>query len=431
METLIFSISVLLLLLMGFPVAFALLIVAVYYIIFLSPFPVPLIVIPQLLFRGINSFTLLAVPFYLFLGVLMGKAGITKRLVDLSSALVGHMYGALAQVNIVASVLFAGIQGSATADSAMLGSLLIPAMREDGYDDDFSAAITAASSIVGPIIPPSIIMIIYSSVTGISIGKLFLAGYIPGILYGISLMILSYFLCRRKHYGKHKEKFSFKHLWVSFYKSAPTLLIPVIILGGILGGIVTATEAGVGGIVVVLFLGIFLYRNLTLKILIASIYETIILIGSVMLVVAASQLVGWVFLSIRADEALKLAIFSIVGSGSAWIIAIVLFVAFVAGCFVDSVPIIIILAPMFAPIVEAAGFDIIHFSIMFILVVTSGLMTPPVGICVFTTCKIANVSIMQYTKRIIPFYLVFLVTVIIIFLFPLLSLWLPNLVLGR
>jgi tripartite ATP-independent transporter DctM subunit len=426
MGLVIYFLLLLFLILLGTPIGFSLLISAAVYVIFLSPLDP--IIIPQKMQYGLNLFVLLAIPFFLMLGEIMGRAGITGRLVDLANAMVGHIRGGMAHVNIVTSMLMAGIQGTATADTAAVGSMLIPAMKKDRYAPNFAAAITAASSAVGPIIPPSLAMVIYGSMGNVSVGRLFLGGAIPGLILGGYLMIYSYLVAKRRNYGatQGQESFSVKRFYRNLKSGFLPLLIPIIIVGGIVGGVFTPTESGAVATMVAIILGVLVYRRIGLRELIESALNTIYMMGSVLIIVSAAATFGWI-LSIEGAGDLLGASLLRISKNPIVIMFIINTLLLILGCFIETVALLILLTPILLPVVVNVGYDPIHFGVIMVFNLTVGLTTPPLGLCIFVASGIAGISVKDFMREMFPLYIPLLLGLLTTILFPRLVMFLPNL----
>lgn len=390
---------------MGIPIAFALGITSLGFLTFVTK--VPLIVIVQRLFTGVDSFTLLAVPLFIFVGVLMNSTSISEKIVNLSIALVGHLKGGLSAVNIVASMFFAGISGTAMADTAAIGGLMIPAMIKKGYKADFTAAVTASSSTIGIIIPPSVPMVLYGVFVGISVTKLFIAGIIPGIFIGLGLILVSSIISHREGYGS-ETTFSFKRLWQTFIEALPALFLPVIILGGIMSGVFTPSEAGSVAVVYILILGFFLYRDLNLKKVYRALKDAVLLTGSVLIIIAVASLLGWIFAYAKIPQTLVSPVLHITKSPIVfmWIAS---FILIIAGTFLHGTAMLVIIVPLFLPIVSQLGIDPLHFAMVVMICWGIGQQTPPVGSALYITCTLADVDMGELTRANIPFMSILLV----------------------
>lgn len=386
---------------------------------------IPLTIVVQRIWVGLNSFPLLAVPFFLFVGQLMNEAGISKRLIGFSNSSVGHFRGGLAHVNVVVSMIFAGISGASSADTAGVGSILIPAMEKEGYPTGFTVGITAASSTLGNIIPPSIMMIIYAATAGLSVGGMFLTGIIPGILVGGSQILYAVYFTTKHNIGG-SSKFSFKNFLSSLKESFAALVIPVIVMGGIILGVFTATEAGVIAVLYSIILTLF-YKELNLKKFIETIKTSVGMFSLSLFAVAAASLWGWVLAFYNVPQNIVAALTSaglLSSPAFVWVFTIITFIA--VGTFMDAVPAIIILQPVFGPIAMAVGIDPYHMGIVIVLTLAIGLITPPYGLCLLIAADIAKISVIKAMRAMIPFYVLsFLVVMVAVFL-PGLMLWLPK-----
>ncbi|BCV24599.1 TRAP transporter large permease [Gelria sp. Kuro-4] len=383
----------------------------------------PTMVIQQT-YRGLDSFPLLAVPFFLLVGQLMNDNGVTDRLIKFSNALVGHIKGGLGHVNIVVSMIFAGLSGSSQADTAGIGSVLIPAMIREGYDRPFSVAVTAASSTMGVIIPPSIMMIIYGAMGGVSIGALFLAGAIPGVLIGLGQMALTYYFAIKRGYPAGKRA-TLKQFGGAFREAALPLAIPVILIGGITSGVFTPTEASMITAVYSLALG-FLYRSVNLKQLPKVFKETVLLYSLTLICVGTATSFGWLMAYLKAPE-LILDLVAPVASNPTIILLIVMALFLIVGCLIDAVPAIIIFLPLLNKLGAAAGINPIHMGIVVVMTLSLGLVTPPYGVCLLLASRIGGMTVRDSFVAILPFVWLFMVTIVLIILVPQISLFLPSL----
>jgi TRAP-type transport system large permease protein len=379
---------------------------------------------PLQYFSGLDMFTLMAMPFFIFAGEIMNKVGITQRLVRFANILVGNVRGGLAHANIVASVFFAGMTGAAVSDTAAIGTMLIPAMEEDGYDVDFAAAVTAASSIIGPTIPPSNMMVIYGSLMNVSIAGLFAAGFMPGIVLAGLLMILSAFIAFKRGYPKG-QKTSFMDKIVGFKDAIIPLLMPIIILGGILSGTFTPTEAAAVAVLYAVLIGFFVLKSLKLIDLIPMLTKTARITGVVFLIIGTASILSWVLAINQVPQAIAAFLLETTGNPKLILLMIILLMLAV-GMFMDIAAALIILGPILHPIAVAMGMDPIHFGIIMILSLNIALMTPPVGACLFVACSISKLKLSQLSKAILPFIVVEVIALFIIAYVPELSLFLPR-----
>lgn len=379
----------------------------------------------QRMYVATTGFTLLAIPFFILAGNLMNSGGITQRVFDFARALVGHIRGGLGHVNVVASMIFSGMSGAAVADAAGLGVVEMKAMTENGYDREFSAAITAASSTIGPVIPPSIPFVVYGSMAGVSIIKLFMAGFVPGVLMGLALMIAVYFIAKKRGYPVDPWP-SLEHLWKTFKGSALALLMPVIIIGGILGGLFTPTEAAVVASLYAFFVGGVIYREFGVKDVPAIIWESVKQSVRVLFIISTAGFFSWVMIHQSIPEKVILALTTI--TSTPWVILlIIIFILLVLGCFMEGIAVLVITIPVFMPLIERFGIDPVQFGVVMILCSMIGLLTPPVGMSLYAVATISGVSIGRLSLEVWPYLLgIFIVTLMISFI-PELSLWLPNL----
>ena len=423
-------ISFLVLLSVGAPIAFCIGISALAGLIQLGD--IPLLLIPHMMFEGTDSFPLLAVPFFVLAGALMNAGGITRRLVNFANLLVGHVRSGLALVNVVASMFFAGVTGAAVADTSAIGSVLIPAMKEEGYDLDFSAAITAASSTMGPIIPPSIPMIIYGVSAEQSIGALFLAGIIPGLLIGLALMAVAYFSKGQPQgrAGQRREAASWRSLILGGKDALLALFMPAFILGGILAGIFTPTEAAAVSVLYAFFVGRFVYNELSWRQLPALMQESLVVTAIIMFIIANAAIFGWLVAALQLPQ--KIISLFTAGISSRWLILILInFFLLLVGTFMETTASLIILTPVLLPLAKQIGLDPIHFGAIMVLNLVIGLTTPPLGVCLFVSSGIAGISLERISRAMIPFLLAAIVVLLLVTYIPSLSMWIPQLYLHR
>jgi len=414
-----------LLLLAGTPIAFALGITAVFTFIKMDA-PVLMMLVPQRFYSGINMFALMAMPFFMLAGDIMNRIQITHRLVKLANVLVGHIRGGLAHVNILVSIFFAGLTGAAVSDTAALGTMLIPAMVEDGYDKDFSAAITAASSIIGPIIPPSIIMVIYGSLMNVSIAGLFAAGIVPGVLVGVALMLSAGYISKKRNYPIGDKKPTIKEVAVSFKEAIIPLLMPIIILGGILSGIFTPTEAAAIAVLYALFVGFFIFKNLKLKDIPELLYEMVRNSGSVFIILSAASILGWILANEQIPELIGTMILS-VSQNKIIVLLIINAILIILGMFMDMTAALIILGPILHPLAVSVGVHPLHFGIIMVVNLNIALMTPPLGACLFVACGISKLKLEEISKEIWPFILIEVSVLLLITYVPQISMFIPKL----
>lgn len=374
---------------------------------------------------GIDSFALLAVPFFTLTGILMNSSGITVRIFSFAKSMVGHYTGGMGHVNILASLLFSGMSGSALADAGGLGQLEIKSMRDEGYDDDYSGGITAASCIIGPLVPPSIPLVIYGIVADQSIAKLFLAGFIPGILTAACLMVMAYILAKKRGYER-APKASVKERWESFKASFWALLTPVIIIGGIFSGYYTPTEASVIATVYSIFLGFFVYKELTMKTLFKSVVEAMKICGVTVLMIMGVEFFGQVIA--REQISIKVAsAFLAISDNPLMMLFMINALLLFLGTFIEALALLVLLVPILVPVVVSAGVDPVFFGIIVILNLMIGILTPPMGMALFVVSRVGRIPVHTITRGVVPFLIPLLVTLVILTLFPQIVLFFPNL----
>lgn len=412
--------------LISVPIAFVLGLSSMTWVSF-SSF-VPMVMLPQRMYAGLDSFTLLAIPLFILAGKLMASGGISQRLIKLSAIMVGRFKGGLAYINIVVSMLFAGITGSATADSSSIGSILIPSMIEKGYDKDFCVAVTATSSVIGILIPPSIPLVIYGILMNQSISTLFIAGAIPGFLVGFVLMFISFVLAQKNNYPRD-QRFTLKEAFRTVLDGILPLFSIIIVLGGILGGIVTPTEAAMLAVVYSFILGFFVYKAFSFKDIPKIIIDTLKINGMVMLMVAAATAFSWIITSQQLPMKIAQALLSFTQNR---VILLLIFniVLLIAGAILDLTPAMIIFVPVLAPIALELGVDPVHFAIIVVTNLGIGLFTPPVGACLFVSCSIAGINMKEAFRGFIPFFIGMFFVLLLVTFIPEISLWLPSII-GR
>ena len=411
----------LVMLILGVPIAFSLGFSSLFY---LFANGIPLTVIAQKFYAGMDSFTLLCIPGFMLAGALMNGGGITKRILNFCNSFLGHFRGSLALVNIVASMVFAGISGTAIADVCSLGSMLIPAMVEDGYDDDFSVAVTAASSVVGPIIPPSGPMVIAGSCVSISVGKMFQAGIIPGILLGLALCVPTYIISVKRDYPRH-ERADWKVRAQTTKDAIWAMLMPVILLGGILSGVFTPTEASIVTCVYALIVGVFVYKEIKITDVPRIVWENIRACASIIVLIGLANVFAYILTAERIPQMVANSILSITDNRIVVILLINVVLLFV-GMFMESLAAILITFPVLLPVATAVGMDPVHFALMAILNLMLGLTTPPVGMCVCTGAQIGKISAFKAFRATIPFLATSLFVLMLVSFVPQLTLWIPS-----
>jgi tripartite ATP-independent transporter DctM subunit len=411
--------------LIGLPVAFCLCFTSIVTMFWQD---ISLLAFVQNLSLGINSFPLLAVPFFILSGQLMNTGGMTHRIFNFANYIVGPIRGGLGQVNIAASLVFAGMSGAAVADAAGLGVVEIKAMKDAGYDSDFSVAITAASSTIGPIIPPSIIMVIYGIAAEVSIGRLFVGGIVPGILMTLALAVLTYVIATRRHYPV-EAKVSAMTALKGFINALPALFSPLIIVGGILGGVFTPTEAGAVAVLYSLVLGLFVYKELKLKDLPKIFIEAMLTTSLLLFIVGAAKTFGWVLTYFRIPAEFAEFV-STLTSDPLLLIFLFIGVYLFLGCFMEAAATVIMTVPVVLPLIKAVGIDPVFFGVVVSMCMSIGTLTPPLGIVMYIMCEIGDISVERYTRVILPYLLVLIAVIILMAVFPSVVLYLPNLLMG-
>src|ERR1700716_413992 len=406
----------------GLPVAIAMALASLVYVMISGS--VPDFVVIHRMYGGIDSFPLLAVPFFILAGNLMNSAGITNRTYNFALALVGWMKGGLGHVNVVGSMIFAGMSGTAIADAAGLGTIEIKAMKDHGYPIDFSVGVTAASATLGPIIPPSLPFVIYGMMAGVSIGQLFLAGVIPGIVMGLFMMATVSWYAHRRNYGRDTT-FSWPALVSTFADAFLALMTPVILLGGMTFGVFTPTEGAIIASAYALALGIIWYRTLSLKMLVKISMDTVETTATVLLIVASASIFGWLLTVTRVTDAVAAAVLAYTHNPAMFLLLANLLMLFV-GCFLEPTAAITILVPILVPICQRLGIDLIHFGLVMVLNLVIGLLHPPMGMVLFVLARVAKLSVERTTMAILPWLVPLLLALIAITYIPELTLWLPK-----
>ena len=419
----ILLISFLVMILLRFPIAYAVGLSSVFCLLYQGN---SLSTLCQFMVKGISSFSLMAVPFFITMGVLMGTGGISEKLIALANACVGWMTGGMAMVNIIASYFFGGISGSAAADTASLGSILIPMMSDQGYDTDFSTAVTITSSCEGLLVPPSHNMVIYAmSAGGVSVGALFLAGYLPGALLAASLMIGSYIISKRRHYPKG-DKFSLKVLLKQFSISFWALAAILIVVVGVVGGVFTATESAAIAVIYSLIVSVFIYRGLDWKGVWKTLDECVNTLSIVMILISTSAVFGYCLTKLHVPDLASRALIGV--SSNPYIIALLInLILLILGCIMDMAPIILISTPILLPIATSIGINPVQFGIIIVLNCGIGLLTPPVGAILFIGSAVAKLPMEKVVKATIPFYICMIITLLLVTFIPGISMFLPNL----
>jgi tripartite ATP-independent transporter DctM subunit len=423
MITLVLIGGFLLLLVIGVPVAISLAGSSLIYVMLEGVQP-HLVVLHRMI-GGIDSFPLLAIPFFIMAGSLMNSGGITNRIYDFALALVGWLKGGLGHVNVVGSVIFAGMSGTAVADAGGLGNIEIKAMRDHGYSVDFAVGITGASSTIGPIIPPSLPFVIYGVMANTSIGKLFAAGVIPGLVMALTMMIMVTYYAHTR--GWHRDaKFSIIALWQTFKRAFLPLLTPIILIGGMTTGVFTPTEAAIAATVYAIFLGMAVYRTLSLKKLIKVSLETAETTALILLIVAGASIFGYLITLTKVTDNVSALVLSI--TTTPWIVLLLVNIfLLIVGCFMETIAAITILVPVLLPLMDKIGVDPVHFGLIMVLNLMIGLLTPPVGMVLYILARVAGISFERATKACLPFLIPLLVSLALVTYWPSMVMFLPNL----
>ncbi len=394
--------------------------------LWLAPTGIRFSTIPTTMWQGINHFVLMAIPFFILMGDLALASGVTQRLVNLAKAFVGHVAGGLAHVSVIVNVIMAGMSGSDLADAAATGKLLIPGMRRAGYPVSYAASIIGGAATIGPLIPPSIAFIIFAAATETSVGRLFLGGAIPGLLLGLFLMAQAYVVARRNDYPR-EPRMPYRERVRATAVGLPVLVIPIIVLGSILTGVATPTEAAVLGVISVVLVGGLFYRELTVKGFAREMLNTIKTIGAVFLIISAAAVFGRVLTLYGAADALAAWLTGITDEPLVFLLGVNV-VYLLLGSMVDTVPILLVFVPILMPTVEALGIDVVHFGVITVFNLLIGLITPPYGLTMYLLCRISGISLQQFWGHMWPIFLTMVVALLLVTLFPVLTTWLPDLV---
>lgn len=423
MVLLIFVILFLVLIAISVPIAFSLGVSTMVAFIFTGD---PLDLFAQRLWTGLNKFTLVAIPFFILAGELMSGSGILQRLLDFARLIIGRVKGGLLYINVLVSMLFGGINGSAVADTSAVGSMLIPATKKEYNDPEMAAAVTAISSVVGPIIPPSLPMLIYAfAAANVSVAALFTAGIVPGILLGLSMMIVTFFMARKRDYPSDKRKYTFKQVIRILNRFLIAAILPIIMVVGIVGGIATPTEAGCIGIIYALFIGFFVTKELTFKETYKALVRTIIVTAIVMIIIAVGNVATW-WLTIQGIPA-DISTFFQGFTNSATVFMLLMLILYIfIGFFIEQAAAMIMLVPIFAPLATTYGIDPMHFGLLTVLALAFGLVTPPVGICLFVASSIAKVKLHRVFVVSVPYLIAMFAVLLLVTFVPRVYLWLPR-----
>lgn len=409
--------------LIGLPIAFVLGSTALYYFMFVGH--IPLGMIGQKLYSGADNYILLAIPFFILAGELMNRSRITDALIKFSGLLVGRIPGALAQINIVVSIFFAGITGSGVADTAAIGSVLVPAMEKEGYTPEYSAAVTVASSVIGPIIPPSIVMVIYSMTTGESVGALFAAGFLPGLAIAISLMILALYYALKHKHPRSTQRYSLLYILKTLKDSFVALLCPVVLVGGIFSGFFTPTEAAAISCLYAIIAGVFILKTLTFKDILESLKKAAISSSTILLIISMAALFGQFMALERVPTQMANFILGFTQNKYVFLLLMNVLLLFM-GMIMETGASVILLAPILLPIAVRLGIHPLHFALVMLVNLNIGLSTPPVGVCLFTVAPIVNLSLEKISKAVMPFIAAEIVALLIITYIPEVVLIIPR-----
>lgn len=414
----------LILMLIGVPIAFVIGIVALLGIVSV-PY-IPEVTVPMKMLNGIDSFVLLAVPLFILAANLMNSGKISQKLIDLSLAVVGHIRGGLAHANILVSMIFAGVSGAAQADTAGVGKILIPNMKKQGYDTETAVGVTAASSTIGVIIPPSIPMIIFAGLTNASVGALFLGGIVPGILVGLGMMLFVYVMALKKGYPR-SDRATVQQFLKLVYETVPALITPIIIIGGIISGFFTATEAAAVASLYTLLISMFFYKTLKLSDLPKILMDTLALSSLSLFALAAASALGELMSYYQLSTMAQDFFVNNVGAKSLFILIIIAFFLFV-GTFMDAIPAMILFVPVILPTASQFGMDPVHLGLIVVMTLAIGLVTPPYGLCLLLAAKIGNLSIERSLTAVIPYILIVLAVLIFVAFFPDIAFFVPKLI---
>jgi tripartite ATP-independent transporter DctM subunit len=417
-----FFIGWVVLMLCGVPICYSLFIATSSYLLFTGDV---LLGIPQRMMAAPNSFPILAIPFFILAGQIMNSAGITDRIYSFGKAILGHVRGSLGHVNVLASIIFAGMSGSGAADVAGLGTIELEAQRKAGFDDDFNVGVTLSSAVIGPIIPPSIPMVMYGSLASTSVGALFLGGVVPGLLMGSSLFFMVYLFARKRNYPIYRKS-TFKEKIGATRKAFWALLTPLIILGGIAFGVVTPTEAAIVTVVYALVLGMLVYREFKFRDLIKILIDTVETTGTVVMLIAAAGLFGWTLGRAQVPQNLARLLVSLTDSPLLILLLMNVFLLIV-GCFIEGLAAIVVLVPIIMPILQSVGINSVHFGVIMVLNLTIGAITPPVGTYLYIMAKVADMSFESVVKAVLPWIVPLLAVLLLLVFFPGTVLWFPQL----
>jgi len=415
------------LIMIGLPIAVAMGLTAAIFFVVLGEVDV-LCMIPARMYSSTTGFPLLAIPFFILVGNLMNTGGMTTRIFRFAQSMVGHIKGGLAHVNVVNSIIFAGMSGAAVADAAGIGMVELEAMTKGGYDRRFSAAVTAASSTIGPVIPPSIPFVIFGSITGTSVGRLFLGGFIPGFIMGIAMMITVYIISDRRGYPREKRA-TFREFIVSGLHASSAMFCPVIIIGGIMLGIFTPTEASVVAVVYALILSLIVYKEIKIKDLPRILWETLEHSIRVLFIISAAGIFGWLLIHQKVPDAVVNSLMNL--SQNPWVILLIInIILLMLGCFMEGISVMLLTIPVFMPLIAKLGIDPVHFGVLMTLNLMVGLLTPPVGMVLYAVSSVGKVPLWELASELKWYIVALMVSLGLITYIPGLVTWLPNLLMG-
>lgn len=407
----------------GMPITFSLGVVSLLGLIVAK---VPLLLVVQRLWTAVDTFSLVAVPLFILAGDLMSQGGISRRLVDFAQALVGHFTSGLAMVAVIACMFFAAVSGSAIADAAAIGGILIPTMIANRYSPPFTASLVAAAGTIGPIIPPSIPMVLYGAMTNTSIAMLFAGGFLPGVLMGVGLMIYSYYVGKQRGYRGREKRAGLREIVRGFVNALLAMLMPIIIIGGIISGVFTATESGVVAVVYAFLLGKFVYRELTWRDVTRLLYDCGLLTGKILFILGTASIFSWL---LTVEGIPQQVTAYIAGLNPGWVMMLLLInlILLFVGTFIDTISALVIFTPLLLPLAMSVGVDPIHFGIILAVNLTIGMITPPVGVVLFVTTAIAKLTIREMMRDLTPMIAVLIVALAITTYWPAMVMWIPNL----
>ncbi|MCY4514573.1 MAG: TRAP transporter large permease [Candidatus Tectomicrobia bacterium] len=422
MTSIVLMALLVILVLLGAPIGFTLILLPTFYVLLVGD--IPLLLIPNQMFEAINAYTLVAIPFFMLTGELMTTGAITDRLVDFSSRIIGRMRGSLAQVNILVSMFFAGMNGSVVADTATVGSLLIPAMKLRGYEPEFAAGLTAVSATIGGIIPPSIAMIILANAGGISVGALFAGGILPGLLIGFVLMIMTYIIAVRRDYERSDEAFSWGALGRSAASASFALIIPVVLVGSVVGGIAGVVEAGAITAMTAMILGMFVYKAATLNDIVAAFVRAFRTSAVVFIIIAAAGPFSWLLTTLGAIDALEAWLLSFGQSPILFALVLCGFI-YILGMIMDAAANIIVVGPVLIEVCVRVGYPDVQAALIVVVGFLIGTVTPPIGVGYFTSAAIARASLERVAVSMLPYLMALAVLLFVVVIWPDLTMWLP------